>query len=178
RGGNREGSAPTHPPTPLGGDVRTITAVGTAVLATLAAAVPLGAAAADVPLRTEVVQREQGRGELLLVRQRTLGGTRYELRLGHDADIRFHPVRTPPALPSGPPRLAGVDWGEDGVELGFDSGHTAGVPADAYLGGRGVAPDRPLLAWSAVSGEHIGILGGGIVGLALARSPTRAPAGA
>src|SRR5690606_41977337 len=53
----------------FGGDVRAITAVGTAVLATLAAAVPLGAAAADVPLRTEVVQREQGRGELLLVRQ-------------------------------------------------------------------------------------------------------------
>jgi len=116
--------------------VRTITAVGTAVLATLAAAVPLGAAAADVPLRTEVVQREQGRGELLLVRQWTLGGTRYELRLGHDADIRFHPVRIPPALPSEPPRITGVDWAEDGVEIRFDSGHTVGVPADAYLGGR------------------------------------------
>src|SRR5690606_40714005 len=91
----------------FGGDVRAITAVGTAVLATLAAAVPLGAAAADVPLRTEVVQREQGRGEPLLVRQWTLGGTRYELRLGHDADIRFHPARIPPALPSEPPRITG-----------------------------------------------------------------------
>ncbi len=116
--------------------MRTITAVGTAVLATLAAAVPLGAAAADVPLRTEVVQREQGRGELLLVRQGTLGGTRYELRLGREPDVYFHPVRIPAALPDDPPRITGTDWDEDGVEIRFDSGHTVAVPADAYLGGR------------------------------------------
>src|SRR5690606_29344503 len=41
-----------------------------------------------------------------------------------------------------------------------------------------IAPDRPLLAWSAVSSEHIGIIGGGIVGLALARWITRERPGA
>ncbi|WP_017595110.1 hypothetical protein [Nocardiopsis potens] len=117
--------------------MRTRTAIGAAVLATLAAGVPLGAAAADVPLHTEVVHREQqGEGELLLVRHLTLGGTRYELRLGREPDVYFHPVRIPAALPDDPPRITGTDWDEDGVEIRFDSGHTVAVPADAYLGGR------------------------------------------
>ncbi|MFW5419369.1 hypothetical protein J0910_22395 [Nocardiopsis sp. CNT-189] len=45
-------------------------------------------------------------------------------------------MRAPALLPPDPPRITGTERSGDGVQIRFASGHTVGVPADAYLGGR------------------------------------------